>query len=198
MVRRPSSSPARAVAAAMPVVGDRHRLAHVAHRGGLAAIHQHVAGGDGLEPQGLDGGGGGDVVADEQLGVAAADQAEEEHRIGVAAELRRAAREQHHRARAPALHQVHAAVERGRGEQAAAHEEQIGLGHAGVLHGAFQHGLVLPEVGVDEHGQELAPANLRVLKLFHHGAHRCEHSQQRWPSALRTATFAAANGPSPA
>jgi hypothetical protein len=102
------------------------------------------------------------VVADEQFRVAPADQAEEQHRIGMAAQLHRAAGEEHHGPVAQRLHPFHAAVERGRArEQAAPHEDQVGLGHAGVLHRALQGLFILPEVRVDQHGQQLAARELR-------------------------------------
>ena len=75
----------------------------------------------------------------------------------MATELGGASREQHHRAVRKFPYPLDTFVEAGRGEQASSHEDQVGLGHAGVLDRPFKELSVLAEVRIDEHCQELLP-----------------------------------------
>ena len=111
------------------------------------------------------------MVPDEQLRIAAADQREEEQCISMPAQLGGASGEEHHGPVAEILHPLHAGIEAVGGEQAAAHEDHIGLGHAGVLHGAFQQYTVGRVVGVDEHAQQGAVLGTGLLQEREHAGH---------------------------
>ena len=134
---------------------DGQAAAHVVGRGRPAAIDEQVAAADGIEAELADAGRGFDVLADERLGVAAADDRQEQQGVRFGGELAGRAREQHD-GPVGALadeggREVHGALR----DEAASKQDGVDRGKGGVGHP----GEVVRRagvVGINEHGQSLA------------------------------------------
>ena len=135
--------------------GNGRRVAHVGDRRGLAAVDEQVARGHRFELHAFEAAGDLDVAADEQIGVAAGEEAEQENGVGVSVQLVGGAGEEDDGDAGAGLQQAEVELGLGGVDEAAAPEKEVDVAGGGVVGQQFQ--VVLPGlVRVDENGQQFA------------------------------------------
>lgn len=144
------------------VGGNGAGVAHVQHGSRGTAVHEHVPGGHDFEGTELEVRCCDDVVADEQIRVAATDEREEKNGVGLIAELERAAGEEYHGNVAAFFDGQQALVEGVVDDEAAADEEIVHFG----FHGEVEYPVHVAEahlVGVYQHHEFLLAVGLGLF-----------------------------------
>lgn len=142
-------------------------VADVRNRGGSATVYNHVAGGHNLQAALLYQRGAYHMLTNEQLGVAAANEAQVQQGIGIAAYLAGAARKQDDGDFAASLYVLHAAIEMVADNQAAAQKKVVYSSVFTQADELVQLGSI-HLIGVNKYGKALFAGLLALQKYVVH------------------------------